>query len=172
MEGAGAQHATGSRLKRVGLVALMFIAGLNVWTGSPALALWVGARVQGDGSLTMGVVFAVVAVFAVTALTLGMALSWLGSTYDRLVGNTAQARQHVSWLRSMRGEREQYADTPKHLTALERVLVAMVVTVFVLFEIWFFFFSTSPIDNRSGRGALPPAPIADSLAAHPYDPRP
>lgn len=29
----------------------------------------------------------------------------------------------------------------------------MVIVVFLLFEIWFFF-STSPIDSRSGRGAL------------------
>jgi hypothetical protein len=158
-EGAApAEH--GTRLKRVGLVALMIVAGLNVWTGSPALALWVGARVQGGGPLTMGVVFAVVAVFAATALALGWFLSWLGATYDRMTGTAPTARQHVSWLRSMRGEREQYKDTPARLTALERVLVAMVVTAAVLFEIWFFFFSTSPIDNRSGRGALPydPAP--------------
>jgi hypothetical protein len=133
----------------------MIVAGLNVWIGSPALALWVGARVQGDGPLTMGVVFVVIAVFATTALALGVALSWLGTTYDRLAGVSPQARQHVSWLRSMRGEREQYKGTPAHLTALERVLVAMVVTAAVLFEVWFFFFSTSPIDSRSGRGALP-----------------
>lgn len=144
------------RLKLVGLVALMFIAGLNVWTGAPALALWVGARVQGDGSLTMGVVFVVIAVFAAVALALGVGLSWLGTTFDRLTGTAPQTRQHVAWLRSMRGEREQYDDTPARLTALERVLVAMVVAAAVIFEIWFFFFSSSPIDNRSGRGAVPP----------------
>jgi hypothetical protein len=156
----GAQHGAGARLKRVGLVALMIVTGLNVWTGSPALALWVGARAQGDGPLTMGVVFVVVLVFAVAALSLGAALSWLGQTFDRLAGVTPTASRHVPWLRSMRGERERYDDTPARLTALERVLVAMVVTAAVLFEIWFFFFSTSPIDNRSGRGALPPEPVA------------
>lgn len=144
----------------MGLVALMIIAALNVWTGSPAFALWVGARVQGDGPLTMGTVFAVVAVFALLSLALGYALSWLGAVYDGLAGHAPTARQHVSWLRSMRGERVQYSDSPARLTALERTLVAMVVIAFVLFEIWFFFFSTSPIDTRSGRGDAGPAPMA------------
>jgi hypothetical protein len=143
-----------ARLKRVGLAALMIVAGLNVWTGSPAFALWVGSRVQGDGPLTMTAVFVVVAVFATLSLTLGVALSWLGASYDRLTGQAPAARRHVSWLRSMRGERVQYDDTPARLTMLERTLVAMVVIAFVLFEIWFFFFSTSPIDTRSGRGTV------------------
>jgi Zn-dependent protease with chaperone function len=155
------RQAGGTRLKLVGLAALMVIAGLNVWTGSPAFALWVGARVQGDGSLTMAAVFVVVVVFAALSLSLGVALSWLGSRYDALTGHAPSTRQHVSWLRSMRGERVQYEDSPPpRLTALERVLVAMVVTAFVLFEIWFFFFSTSPIDQRSGREDAGHPPIA------------
>jgi Zn-dependent protease with chaperone function len=155
----------GTRLKRVGLAALMVIAGLNVWTGSPAFALWVGARVQGDGSLTMAAVFVVVVVFAALSLSLALVLSWLGTRYDTLTGHAPAARQHVSWLRSMRGERVQYEGSPPpRLTALERVLVAMVVTVFVLFEIWFFFFSTSPIDQRSGRGAVGPGPTVSQSA--------
>jgi hypothetical protein len=151
----------GSRLKRVGLAALMVIAGLNVWTGSPAFALWVGARVQGDGPLTMAAVFVVVVVFAALSLSLGVALSWLGARYDALTGHGPTTRQHTPWLRSMRGERVQYEGSPPpRLTALERILVAMVVTVFVLFEIWFFFFSSSPIDQRSGRGDAGPPPVA------------
>jgi hypothetical protein len=34
---------------------------------------------------------------------------------------------------------------------LERILVVCVVLAVAAFEIWFFFFSTSPIDGRSGR---------------------
>ena len=66
--GAGAQPVgplspTG-RLKRGLLVSLMSITTINVWTGSPLLALWVGSRVQGSGSPSMGA-------FAVVGLTLG-----------------------------------------------------------------------------------------------------
>ncbi|MGI8920759.1 MAG: hypothetical protein ACR2HD_03660 [Solirubrobacteraceae bacterium] len=35
-------------LKRVGVVSLMTLASVNVWTGSPLMALWVGSKVQGS----------------------------------------------------------------------------------------------------------------------------
>jgi hypothetical protein len=35
--------------------------------------------------------------------------------------------------------------------ALEVVLLVSVVVVVALFEVWFFFYSPSPIDRRSGR---------------------
>jgi hypothetical protein len=40
------------------------------------------------------------------------------------------------------------------LTAPERVLVIVAVAAIVVFETWFFFFSGSPIDQRSGRGQV------------------
>ena len=61
-------------------------------------------------------------------------------------------RTHVSWLRSMRGERPQYKGVEATLTMAERIVILAVVLVFALFEVWFFFFSTSSIDQRSGRG--------------------
>ena len=38
-----------------------------------------------------------------------------------------------------------------HLTPLEYILVGAVLLADLVFEIWFFFFSSSPIDQRSGR---------------------
>jgi hypothetical protein len=160
IEARSGEFSGGGRLKRVGLAALMVIVGLNVWTGSPAFALWVGSRVQGNGPLTMTAVFVVVVVFAAGSLSLAALLSWLGARYDALTGHAPTTRRHAPWLRSMRGERVQYEGSPPpRLTVLERVLVAMVVTAFVVFEIWFFFFSTSPIDQRSGRGDAGPPPV-------------
>jgi hypothetical protein len=51
----------------------------------------------------------------------------------------------------MRGERPHEDARAPGLSALEVILVTSVVAVVALFEIWFFFFSTSPIDARSGR---------------------
>ena len=36
------------RAKRYGLAALIAFVALNVWTGSPLLALWIGSQVQGE----------------------------------------------------------------------------------------------------------------------------
>jgi hypothetical protein len=137
---------------RVALAALMAVVGLNVWTGSPLLALWIGSRVQGDGGPTMLPIFVFAVTFLVLSLSLAWILSWLSAIYDRLTGQPPAVRQHTPWLRSMRGEREQYPGTRVHITTMERIVVAMVVAAVVAFEIWFFFFSTSPIDQRSGRG--------------------
>ncbi len=141
--------------KRIAFAALLTIVGLNVWTGGPLLALWVGSRVQGGGSPTMGAVFVVVVVLAAVCLVLAMLFARLNEAYLEMSGQTPTVRQHTPWLRSMRGERPQYQGVERTLTTPERILVGMVVIAFVLFEIWFFFFSASPIDNRSGRGALP-----------------
>lgn len=152
-----------SALKRVALAALITIVALNIWTGSPLLALWVGSRVQGSGPPSMAAVFVFFVLFAVLSATLLRVLSRLSAAYDSASGRPPSVGRHVPWLRSMRGERESgsYAGDRPQLTATERILVGMVVVVVLIFEIWFFFFSTSPIDQRSGRVEVEPPVTAD-----------
>ena len=139
-------------MKRVGLAALIGVIALNVWTGSPLLALWIGSRVQGDGPPEMEAVFATILVFAALSLVLAWLLARAGAAYDREVGHVPTVRAHAPWLRSLRGEREQYPDSPARLSANERILAGMVIAAVLAFEIWFFFFSGSSIDQRTGRG--------------------
>jgi hypothetical protein len=141
--------------KRVVFAALLTVVGVNVWTGGPLLALWVGSRVQGSGPPTMGAVFVVVIVMAAVCLALAVAFGYLNRANLNMTGQAPTVRQHTPWLRSMRGERPQDQGVESTLTTPERILVGMVVVAAVLFEIWFFFFSASPIDKRSGRAALP-----------------
>jgi hypothetical protein len=148
------QPRAGTRLRRAALAALMALVAVNVWTGGPLFALWVGSRVQGEGSPTMAGVFAVIGAVAAISFLLLRVLGWLGARYDALAGTTSRVRTHAPWLRSMRGEREVYPGEAAHLTALERVLVVTVVIAALAFEIWFFFFSGSSIDQRSGRSAV------------------
>ena len=134
------------RLERVALQALMALTALNIWTGAPLLAVWVGSRVvERSTQVTMGVVFLVIVVMFSACLALIWLLSWASTTYDRITGRRQSVRRHVPWLRSMRAERVNYEREKHEVTALERILVVMVLLVVVLFEIWFFFFSPSPI---------------------------
>ena len=134
------------RFERVALQAVMGLAALNIWTGAPLLAVWVGSRVVTSSTqVSMGSVFVVVAVLFATCLALIYVLSWASSTYDRITGRQQTVRRHVPWLRSMRAERVNYEREKQDVTAIERILVIMVALVVVLFEIWFFFFSPSPI---------------------------
>ena len=142
--------------KKVLLAALIGIVTLNVWTGSPLFALWVGSRVQGSGPPAMSAIFVAAVTLLVMSLLLVRVLARLGSAYDRVAGEGPTVRDHTPWLRSMRGERPQYEGVEPRLTMLERMLVVMVIVCVALFEVWFFFFSDSPIDSgKSGRGAVP-----------------
>lgn len=140
------------RLERVGLVAAMAVSSVSIWTLAPLFALWVGSRVVGSRGLSMGAVFVVVATMSVICLGLTRLLAVLGATYDRVTGRRRQIRRHTPWLRAMSGERpHETGGAGPPLSALEYVLVGTVLVCYLVFEVWFFFFSSSPIDQRSGR---------------------
>jgi hypothetical protein len=135
----------GARLKRAAVLAAMAVVAVNIWTGSPLLALWVGSRVVGDGSLTMGAVAVVVGTMAFTCFALVKLLGVLGGVHDRLLGRPPAPRRQQPWLRSLSGERLSEQRRRDHVSALDVVLVGTVVLAAGVFEVWFFFFSGSPI---------------------------
>ena len=144
-----------SRVKRVCLAALIALASLNLWTGGPLFALWVGSRVQGSGPPTMAAVFVVTIVLAAVSLLLVRLIAALQRAYDEQTGRRSTVRAHTPWLRSMRGERPVYPGEKAQLTAPERILVIVAVLAVAALEVWFFFYSGSPIDQRSGRAEVP-----------------
>jgi hypothetical protein len=140
------------RFERVALVAGMAVASLSIWTAAPLLGLWVGSRVAPPSGLSMTAVLAVVATIGAVCWLLVRALGLMGRAYDAITGQSATVRRHTPWLRSMSGEREHgQPGADAHLTPLEYILVGVVLLAYLAFEVWFFFFSTSPIDQRSGR---------------------
>ena len=134
------------RLRRVGLVAAMGLVSLNIWTGAPLFAVWVGSKTQHDSNQPkMGSVAVVVIVLAALCFALVRLLALLSSRYDAVVGRAPRRRREQSpWLRSLRGERAHPTLQERPLRAIEYVLVAGVVLCAAVFEIWFFFFSGSP----------------------------
>ncbi len=139
------------RVQRLALVSAMSLVTLNVWTGSPLLALWIGSRVQAGGPPSMTALVVVAGCLAVFSVVLVKVLSALGGVHDRLIGRQPGPREPAPWLRSLRGERAGERDRELGLTTLERVLVASVVIAVVAFEVWFFFLSGSPLGTTSGR---------------------
>jgi hypothetical protein len=85
-------------------------------------------------------------------------LRLVSDAYDRATGVGPAKRRHDSWIAT---ERKAHPGERPSLTTLERILVVVVAMAAIAFEIWFFFFSTSPIDQRSGRGAVPLALLRD-----------
>jgi hypothetical protein len=141
-----------SRVKRLVLASAMAAVILNVWTGGPLLALWLGSRVQSTATGPSMAAIAVVAVsLAAISVVLVKVLALLGRRYDDLTGHHPGPREQAPWLRSLRGERGEEHQRRVGLTTLDRILVVSVVIALAVFEVWFFFYSGSPISGGTGR---------------------
>ena len=128
---------------RVVLAALTAILAVNLYTGAPLLAIWVGSRVQQGTQLTMGTVGVVIATLVLTVAVIVYLLTRVEAAYKHVTGQ--QTKRRVSpWLRSMRGDRDEDQHR-RPLNGSEKTIVACVVIAVLAFQIWFFFFSGSPI---------------------------
>ena len=140
------------RIQQVALVSGMTLAAINLWTGVPLAALWLGSRVTGDASISMVAVLVVVVSMTALGIAVVRSLSWMDYRMRRITGRERTVRRHTPWLRSMSGERVHDPHARgSQLGALDYVLVAGVVACIIAFELWFFFVSGSPLDQRSGR---------------------
>jgi hypothetical protein len=146
----------GARIRRAALLAATAVVAVNVWTGSPLLALWIGSRAErldkstGPSATAIVVVVIAMAVFSWLLLRL---LYVLQEAYMKALGRP-QRRYRSTWLRSMRAERgewEREHSAEARATPFEITVMICVVAAVAVFEIWFFFYSPSPIDQRSGR---------------------
>ena len=131
--------------KRIALGAATMLVSINIWTGFPLLAIWVGSKVAGESRLSMGAVFAVLVVLAASVTAGVMALAWLSARYDELSGRPQAQRRTSPWMRSMRGEREEHAKKRQGVSGIERIVVISVVAAVGAFEVWFFFFAGSSL---------------------------
>jgi uncharacterized membrane protein YbaN (DUF454 family) len=132
-------------LRRILLLSASALCAINIWTGGPLLAVWVGSQAAAGSQASMGAVGVVIVVLAVTSLVLTMALTWLSARYDELTGRPVEARRTSPWLRSMRGEREETARQRHGISSVERIVVITVVLAVLAFEVWFFFFAGSSL---------------------------
>lgn len=134
-------------LKRALLAAAAGFLTINLWTGAPLFALWVGSQVVGNKQLTIGAVFVVVIVLALLVFAMALALVRLNAMYDRLIGRPTRERR-LTWLRSMRDEgwREEL-DHTLGTTALELIVMVTVWVAVIALLVWFFAFAGSPLPH-------------------------
>jgi hypothetical protein len=141
-------------VRRVLLACTSAVASVNIWTGAPLLALWVGSRFEGwvnprspGNGVTMRAVFVVVVVLAALELVLMMVIGRVTEAYDDLTGRPPEVRRTSPWLRSMRGEREEFARRRAGISPIERLLVLSVIAASLVFDYWFFFLAGSSLGS-------------------------
>src|SRR5258708_40025773 len=95
-----------SRLKRMSLLSAMSFVAINIWTGAPLLALWVGSRGVGKRTLTLGAVFLVLVLLVSFVSAMAGSVTWLSARYQRLAGPAPDERppRMPPWMRSPRDE--------------------------------------------------------------------
>jgi hypothetical protein len=130
-------------LKRAAMAGITAFIAVNIWTGCPLFALWVGSQVVGHGTLSMAAVGVVVVVLAVLVFTLALALTWLNTIYGELTGRSPVERR-APWMRSMRAEADAQISHRVGVTALERIVMINVYIAVIALLVWYAFFAGAP----------------------------
>ena len=145
-------RAGGDRLltiKRAAMAGLTAFVTVNIWTGAPLLALWVGSQAVGHRTLDMGAVGLVVVVLAVLVFVLALMLTWLNNAYDELIGRPRTERR-ATWLRSMSAESERHVSQRVGITLLERIVMINVYLAVITLVVWYVFFAGPPAPTSGG----------------------
>lgn len=135
-------------MNRIALLVVSALATVNLWTGGPVAALWIGAQIQGDTTqLKMEALFGVIVALGFISYGLLRVLTWARHRYDEVTGAEINKRR-APWMRSMRGERDEdvHAQTPAN--AVDKIVMAGVVIAVLAAEVWFFFFSGSSLPQQ------------------------
>ncbi len=139
------EQARGGRLaERVALAAATAFLAINLWTGAPLLALWIGSKVVGQRALSMGAVFVVVLTLAVLLLAMTVALAWVNATYERVTGRSPRERR-LAWLRSMNSTANPSGEDRRDVSAIELIVIASVYVAVIGLLVWFFVFAGSSL---------------------------
>jgi len=133
------------RTKRLAMAAATAFLAMNLWTGAPLFALWVGSRAVGQRTLSMGAVAVVVVVLAALVVAMLFALVWLDATYRRLTGHPLRENR-LTWLRSMNTQGQTLSEGPS-MDLLEAIVVATVCLAVLALVVWFFLFAGSPLPH-------------------------
>ena len=141
-------QTTGQRslvAKRLLMAAATAFLAINVWTGSPLFALWVGSQAVGQRALSMTAVCVVVIVLAVMELGILFALAWLDASYKELTGHPLRENR-LTWLRAKSAERESVGQGIR-TSVLERIVMVNVYIATIGLVVYFFLFPQSPLPH-------------------------
>lgn len=128
-------------LERITLAAASTLVSINVCTGFPLLALWIGSRVASGNIFSwIGIVTAIVSLAVLAALGVHL-LTRLSVRYDKVTGRPRPTRQQRPWEVAMGAPRAAPGRARRDTNPVEVIVVVTVVVAFIALEIWFFFFA-------------------------------
>lgn len=125
------------------LVLVMAAGSIAMWLVSPVAWLWIASRMTSSSQPSIAPYLLVLVGMALTAVAIGKFLGAVNRTHMRVTGRLHDRREHATWNRSLRGERESTNDRG----VLEQVMLVSVGCALVAFGIWFFGFAGSSLPS-------------------------
>jgi hypothetical protein len=117
------------------MAAITALVTVNVWTGCPLLALWVGSRAVGTGYLSMAAVVVVLLVLGLLEAAMVLVLAWLTNAYDEMVG--LQRPEHAAtWMRRLCAPESAGLNRRLRITTLEGIVVINVYVAVSALVVW------------------------------------
>jgi uncharacterized membrane protein len=132
--------------KRLLMAGASAFLSVNLWTGSPLLALWLGSQVSQQETLSFKPIVVVIAALAVFTVAISLALGWLEAHYRRLVGLPLR-ESRLTWLRAFNAQREPVLQVPT--SAIERIVTVVVYVAVIALIVWLVLFAGSPLPSPS-----------------------
>jgi hypothetical protein len=130
-------------LKRVAMAGLTALVTVNVWTGCPLLAVWVGSHAVGTGELSMFAVVVVLVVLGLLELAMMLMLAWLTGVYDELIG-LQRPEQSATWIRRLCAPESAGPNRRLRITTLEGIVVINVYVAVSALVVWLLLSSVHP----------------------------
>jgi hypothetical protein len=122
------------------MAAITALVTVNVWTGCPLLALWVGSRAVGTGDLSMAAVVVVLVVLGLLELAMMFVLAWLTNRYDDLIG-LRRPEHSATWIRRLCAPESAGLNRKLSITTLEGIVVINVYVAVTTLVAWYLFFA-------------------------------
>jgi hypothetical protein len=117
------------------MAAITALVTVNVWTGCPLLALWVGSRAVGTGYLSMAAVVVVLLVLGLLEAAMVLVLAWLTNAYDEMIG--LQRPEHAAtWMRRLCAPESAGLNRRLRITTLEGIVVINVYVAVSALVLW------------------------------------
>jgi len=139
MQGAGGLLA----VKRAALAAFTALVTVNVWTGCPLLALWIGSQAGGGRELSMTAVVVVVLALGVLEFAMVLVLARLTDAYDALIGLPRDEPQ-ATWTRRLCAPESAGVKRRLRISSLEGIVVINVYVAVITLIVWYLFFAPHP----------------------------
>jgi hypothetical protein len=119
-----------------GLVALMSIGSVALWTAVPLGVLWAASQLTHSLEPSAGPYIFVAVGIPVAMALVGKGLASLDRIYTRVTGATPRAREIPAWRRSI-------SDAPSSHKwgVLDKIMVASVLIAAIAMTTWFFVFA-------------------------------